>query len=327
MVNQQRSLCSGIFAEKVESDVTRLEVTPLEAPRRNGKTERVGKDWKEDYYKMTQDGPEAQAWTDFEEDCCEQSQSAKNQRQRVQCVPTCFRQESSSDGRCCFGVWRSRPRRSEPAADRRIGTGTVDDNETHCPTGKPGIGVTNVGGNEPCTPQRNTTRANCTLDNLSSVGTRGANEAKRTTSAFWHPGVVISNMVATVWIAYRGSVVKCAQSKVRPFTEDDEAAHEHITEHMRHLGERLLHEGDFSYEDITGQDEPPVDSPPAPEENTATGHQKQDGEGQMDVDPASRRRMRGKTRLTSLEQPSAPTANTSPDITQQETKEDHDDKR
>ena len=35
----------------------------------------------------------------------------------------------------------------------------------------------------------------------------------------------------------------------------------------------------------------------------------------------------GKPRLTSLEQPSAPTANTSPDTTQQETKEDHDDKR
>ena len=52
------------------------------------------------------------------------------------------------------------------------------------------------------------------------------------------------------WIAYRGSVVKCALSQVR-------AAHEHATEHMRDLGERLLHEGDFSYEDITGQDEPP----------------------------------------------------------------------
>ena len=69
VVDQQRSLCSGIFAEKVESDGTRLEVTPLEAPWRNGKTERAGKDWKEDCYKMTQDGPEAQTWTDFEEDC------------------------------------------------------------------------------------------------------------------------------------------------------------------------------------------------------------------------------------------------------------------
>ena len=136
---------------------------------------------------------------------------------------------------------------------------------------------------------------------------RGANAAKRSTSAFWHPGIVISNTLATVWIAYRGSVVKCARSQVRPFTEDDEAAHEHITEHTRDLGERLLHEGDFSYEDITGQDEPPVDSSQEPEENTATRHQKPDGEGQMDVDPESRRRMRGETGLTSLEQPSAPT--------------------
>ena len=41
-----RSLCSGIFVEKVESDGTGLEVTPLEAPWRNGKTGRAGKDWK-----------------------------------------------------------------------------------------------------------------------------------------------------------------------------------------------------------------------------------------------------------------------------------------
>ena len=106
VVDQQRSLCSGIFAEKVESDGTRFEVTPLEAPWRNGKTERAGKDWKEDYYKMTQDGPEAQTWTDVGEDCdaVKQARAPKNQRQREKCVPTCFRQESCSDGRCCFGV-------------------------------------------------------------------------------------------------------------------------------------------------------------------------------------------------------------------------------
>ena len=68
VVDQQLSLCSGIFEEKVESDGTRLEVTPLEAPWRNGKRERAGKDWKEVYYKMTQDGPEAQTWTGFEEE-------------------------------------------------------------------------------------------------------------------------------------------------------------------------------------------------------------------------------------------------------------------
>ena len=70
VVDRQRSLCSGIFADKVESDGTRPEVTPLEALWRSGKTERAGKDWKEDYYKMTQECPEAQTWTDFEE-CCD----------------------------------------------------------------------------------------------------------------------------------------------------------------------------------------------------------------------------------------------------------------
>ena len=64
-----RSLCSGILVEKVESGGTRLEVTPLEAPWGNGKTGRAGKDWKEDYCKMTQNGPEVQTWKDFEEDC------------------------------------------------------------------------------------------------------------------------------------------------------------------------------------------------------------------------------------------------------------------
>ena len=46
-----------------------MKVTPMGAPWWNGKTERAGKDWKEDWYKTTQDGPEAQTSTDFEEDC------------------------------------------------------------------------------------------------------------------------------------------------------------------------------------------------------------------------------------------------------------------
>ena len=163
--------------------------------------------------------------------------------------------------------------------------------------------IINDDGNEPCTTKQ-----------------------KKPNSAFWHPGVILSNTLSTVWIAYRGSVVKCARSQVRPFTEDDEAAHEHITEHTRDLEERFLHEEDFSYEDITGHEEHPVDLP-TPGESTAAGHQKPDGEGQMNVDPESRSRMRGKTRLTSQEKPSVPPANTSPDTTQQETEEDHDDKR
>ena len=145
---------------------------------------------------------------------------------------------------------------------------------------------------------------------------------------FWHPGVVISNTLATVWIAYRGSTVKCARFQVRPFHDDDEAAHEHVTEHMRDLGEGLLHESDFSYEDITGQDEPPVDSPSARGENTVTRPPGPDGEGQMDVDPEARRRMRRKTRLVSLEQPTVSPVNAgTADTTRQEAKGDHDGKR
>ena len=204
--------------------------------------------------------------------------------------------------------------------------GTVDDHEAHCPASKPGIGsqtsmeTSRAPRSE--TLQERTARWTTPL----VLETWSELSKKNPTSAFWHPGVVISNTLATVWIAYRGSVVKCARSQVQPFTEDDEAAHEHITEHMRDLGERSLHEGDFSYEEITGHEEHPVDLS-TPGENTAIGHQKPGGEGQMDVDPESRRRMRRKTRMTSLEQPSVPPANTSPDTTQQETKEDHDDKR
>ena len=242
VVDQQRSLCSGTFVEKVESEGTRLEVTPLEAPWRNGKTERAGKDWKEDYFKMTQDGPKAQTWTDFEEDCDAVNQagastindSGYSAYQRV------CRQESSTDGRSCLGVLRSRPGRSQSAADRRIGTGTVDDCETHCPAGKSGIGSQTSMETSPAPRSETLQRANCTLDNPSGCWRRGANAAKRPTSAFWHPGVVISNTLATVWIVYRGSVVKCARSQERPFTEDDEAAHEHITEHMRDLGRTVI---------------------------------------------------------------------------------------
>ena len=98
----------------------------------------------------------------------------------------------------------------------------------------------------------------------------------------------------------------CARSQARPFHDDDEAAHEHVTEHMRDLRERLLHEGDFSYEDIAGQDEPPLD------------RRRTDGCG-----PQARRRMRP----ISLEQPTGSPVNASPDATPKEAERDHDDKR
>ena len=51
--DRQRSVCTGTLAEKIESDGTRLEVTPLVAPWRNGETECAGKDWKADDHMMT----------------------------------------------------------------------------------------------------------------------------------------------------------------------------------------------------------------------------------------------------------------------------------
>ena len=83
VVDRHRRLRSGIFAEEVQRDCTRLKKTPHGRPSRNGKTERTAKDWKDNYYKTTQDGPEARTWTDFEEDCdaVNQARSSKNQRQ------------------------------------------------------------------------------------------------------------------------------------------------------------------------------------------------------------------------------------------------------
>ena len=142
VVDQQRSLCSGIFAEsRMRWNTTRSD--HLEAPWRNGKTERAGKDWKEDYYKTTQDGPEAQTWTDFGEDCdaVNQARASKiNDSGNKQCISACFRQKSTTDGRCHFGVRRA----DEGVVNRQqageLAQGTVDDYETPCPTGKSSLG-------------------------------------------------------------------------------------------------------------------------------------------------------------------------------------------
>ena len=102
---------SGVFADKVESDGTRLEVTPREAPWRNGKTQRAGKDWREDYYKMTQDGSQAQTWTDFEEDCdaVNQGRASKINDSGYSAYQRVFGRNLPQMGRCHFGVWGADP--------------------------------------------------------------------------------------------------------------------------------------------------------------------------------------------------------------------------
>ena len=327
VVDQQRSTCSGILAEKVESDGTRLEVTLLEAPWGNGKTQRAGKDWKEDCYKTTQDGPEAQTWTDFEEDCdaVDQARASK------------INDSGYTAYQRVFG--RNPPQMEDAILECGADLGAVSRQQAGELTQERSMTVRRLAlqASSPLDHKRRWKRA---LHNAAKhyrgelhVGQplwfwrRGANAAKKPTNASWHQGVVISSTLATVSTVYRGSVVKCARSQVRPFHDDDEAAHEHVTEHMRDLGERLLHENDFSYEDITGQDEPPVDSPPTQGESTATRPPGRDGEGHMEVDPEGRRRMRGKTQPISLEQPAGSPVDARPDATPQEAERDHDDKR
>ena len=79
-----RNLRSRIFTEIVESDGNRREVTSLEAPWRSDKTERAGRDCKEDYCKMTQDGSEASTRKVFEEDSVtvNQTKASKNNDSR-----------------------------------------------------------------------------------------------------------------------------------------------------------------------------------------------------------------------------------------------------
>ena len=114
-------------------------------------------------------------------------------------------------------MWRSRPRRSEPAADRRSGTRTVDDNETHCSAGKSSLGPKTSMETSPA-PRSETLLGRTACWTTLWFWRRGANAARKPTNAFSHPGVVISNTLTTVWISFRGSVVKCARSQVHTNT-------------------------------------------------------------------------------------------------------------
>ena len=125
-------MCTDIFAGK------RKRRTPLEAPWRNAKTERAGKDSNEDHCKMTQDGPEAQTWADFEEDCDAVHQArASKINDSGYSLPVFFRQKLSKDGRCHLRKCRPGVQQTKSKGSDK---GTVDDNETLCPSSKLGLG-------------------------------------------------------------------------------------------------------------------------------------------------------------------------------------------
>ena len=69
---------------------------------------------------------------------------------------------------------------------------------------------------------------------------RGATAAKKPTNAIWHPGVVISNTLTTVWTVYRGSRSQvCKNPRRGRFTTMTRRHTNTSRKHMRHLGERL----------------------------------------------------------------------------------------
>ena len=156
--------------EKVENDGTRLEVTPLEAPWRSGKTKRAGKDWKEDYYKMTQDGPEAPTWKDFEEDCdaVNQARASKINDSRYSGYPRVFgRNPPQMEDAVleCGGADRgvvSQQQTGELAQERLMMTMRRIALQASLALSQTSMETSLI--------LRKTTRANCTLDNSSGFG-------------------------------------------------------------------------------------------------------------------------------------------------------------
>ena len=198
-----RNLFSRIFTEKVESDGNRREVTSLEAPWRSDKTERAGRDCKDDYDKMTQDGSEAPTRKFFEEDrvTVNQTKASKNNDSR------------------------------DSEYQRVLGRNPLQVEDAVLECGEEGIGMISW-------QQTGGLAADPALD-----------QQRRSKRALYYAAKHHKGKLPVgrpLWFR-------------QPFHDDDETAHRHV---VRDLGERLQHKDDLPDEDITGQDEPPVDSPP-----------------------------------------------------------------
>ena len=194
-----------------------------------------------------------------------QARASKNNDSGYSAYQRVFGKNPPQIGRCRFGVWRSRPRRSEPAADRRLGTRTVDDYETPCPTGK------------------------------SSLGPQTSMETSLHHAAKHYKGEL--HVGQPLWFCRRGAN---AEKKTQPVHDPRYDRLLKTTRQPMHTSRKRKHS----------------------DRTSKTRRRRTNGCG-----PRISETCAWKTRQTSLEQPSAPTANTSRDTTQQETKEDHDDKR
>ena len=276
---------------------------------------------------MTQDGLEAQTWADFE-DCCDAvNQARASKLTTVNKVHiSVFSAESLHRWKLPF--WNAAGTIWEPLVSNNQGELTQEKSMTM----KHIALQTSLTVDHQRRWKRALHHATKNYEGELHVGQslgfwrRGASAAKKPKNAFWHPGV-ISNTLAVVWVAFCGSVVECARAQVRPFHDDDEAAQDNVTEHLKKLGERLLHDGRFSYGDITGQDETPVDRPLVQrrkdcDQTTRTQRRRTNGIGTRCTKTTT-----WKTRTVSTDQPIAPSSSVITDTARQGTDGDHDDKR
>ena len=259
---------------------------------------------------VTKDGPEAQTWTDFEEDCdaVNQASASKINDNGYSAYQRVFGRNPPQMKDAIFECGGAN---LEAVSRQQAGELTQE---------------------RSMTMTRFALQASLALDHkrhwkrAHQVQATWSECSQETNKRFLPPGRCHQQLFGHS--LNRGSVVRCARHQVRPFHEDDEAAHEHVTEHMRKLGEGLPLDGAFPHEDITGQDEPPVDSPPVPGESTVTKPPRPSGEEPMEVEPDVHRRMRGETRTVSTDHPTAPPSNAATDAARQETAGDlHDVRR
>ena len=206
---------------------------PTEAPWRNGKTERAGKGWKEDYYRATQDVPDSTDQGQFEEEC-DAVNFARNDKLRASGfssfqrvfgkTPAQIEDGVLECGGADLAVW-SRQAGQDEAMGRSMELRRRADEATR---------------QLDCERRWKRALAHATKRYPGEYFTgqpvwywrRGASAAKRPTGDYWHPAVVVSSNLATIWLSARGSILKCARSHVRPFSDEDYASREYVEEEM-----------------------------------------------------------------------------------------------
>ena len=264
VLDQGRNFSKGIFPERAEADGSTLQIIPTEAPWRNGKTERAGGEWKKTFYRTAEDVT-IQTTADLDElidavnisrnDLPGRSGFSAYQRVlgRVPALPEGIEEE---DGAGHLGVI-SRLLNGDEALIQSVGM-----------RAKARRAAREVDSRARW--QRALLRARRDPKEDFQPGMpiwfwRVGSDKKRTVQQCWNAGVCIQASGAIVWVASRGTIVKCARSHVRHYTLEDMLSREMVQEDMLKM-EKYLEKQDAKYEDLTGQDDPEEYVPPEQEE-------------------------------------------------------------